>query len=108
MAKGKILMSQPIHEAGIKLITDQGYVARVAQDFTEGTLIKEVQDADGFLVRTAEIPASVINAGKQLRVIARHGVGYDNIDVRRPRRGRFRSASRPGPMPCRWRSMSSP
>ncbi len=82
MAKGKILMSQPIHEAGIKLITDQGYVARVAQDFTEGTLIKEVQDADGFLVRTAEIPASVINAGKQLRVIARHGVGYDNIDVK--------------------------
>ena len=82
MAKGKILMSQPIHEAGIKLITDQGYVARVAQDFSEGTLIKEVQDADGFLVRTAEIPASVINAGKQLRVIARHGVGYDNIDVK--------------------------
>jgi len=82
MAKGKILMSQPVHEAGIKLITDQGYVARVAQDFTEGTLIKEVQDADGFLVRTAEIPASVINAGKQLRVIARHGVGYDNIDVK--------------------------
>jgi D-3-phosphoglycerate dehydrogenase / 2-oxoglutarate reductase len=82
MAKGKILMSQPIHEAGIKLITDQGYVARVAQDFTEGTLIKEVQDADGFLVRTAEIPASVINAGKVLKVIARHGVGYDNIDVK--------------------------
>ena len=82
MAKGKILMSQPIHEAGIKLITDQGYVARVAPDFTEGTLIKEVQDAGGFLVRTAEIPASVINAGKVLKVIARHGVGYDSIDVK--------------------------
>ncbi len=82
MAKGKILMSQPIHEAGIKLITDQGYVPRVAPDFTEATLIKEVQDAGGFLVRTAEIPASVINAGKVLKVIARHGVGYDNIDVK--------------------------
>jgi D-3-phosphoglycerate dehydrogenase len=82
MAKGKILMSQPIHEAGTKLITDRGYLARVAQDFTEGTLIKEVHDADGFLVRTAEIPASVINAGKVLKVIARHGVGYDNIDVK--------------------------
>jgi D-3-phosphoglycerate dehydrogenase len=82
MSKGKILMSQPIHEAGIKFITDQGYEARVAPDFTEATLIKEVQDAQGFLVRTAEIPASVINAGKQLKVIARHGVGYDNIDVK--------------------------
>ena len=82
MSKGKILMSQPIHEAGIKFITDKGYEARVAPDFSEATLIKEVQDAQGFLVRTAEIPASVINAGKQLKVIARHGVGYDNIDVK--------------------------
>ena len=82
MSKGKILMSQPIHDAGIKFITDQGYEARVAPDFSEATLIKEVQDAQGLLVRTAEIPASVINAGKQLKVIARHGVGYDNIDVK--------------------------
>ena len=82
MSKGKILMSQPIHDAGIKFITDQGYETRVAPDFSEATLIKEVQDAQGLLVRTAEIPASVINAGKQLKVIARHGVGYDNIDVK--------------------------
>ncbi len=82
MAKAKILMSQPIHEEGIKYITSRGYEARVAPDFIEATLIKEVADAAGFLVRTAEIPASVINAGKVLKVIARHGVGYDNIDMR--------------------------
>lgn len=82
MAKAKILMSQPIHEEGMKFITSRGYEARVAPDFTEQTLIKEVQDAAGFLVRTAEIPASVINAGNVLKVIARHGVGYDNIDVK--------------------------
>ena len=32
------------------------------------------------LVRTAPIPASVIDAGPGLKVIARHGVGYENID----------------------------
>ncbi len=82
MAKAKILMSQPIHEEGMKYITSRGYEARVAPDFKEATLIKEVADAAGFLVRTAEIPASVINAGKMLKVIARHGVGYDSIDVK--------------------------
>jgi D-3-phosphoglycerate dehydrogenase / 2-oxoglutarate reductase len=82
MAKAKILMSQPIHEEGMKYITSRGYEARVAPDFKEATLIKEVADAAGFLVRTAEIPASVINAGTVLKVIARHGVGYDSIDVR--------------------------
>jgi D-3-phosphoglycerate dehydrogenase / 2-oxoglutarate reductase len=82
MAKAKILMSQPIHEEGMKYITSRGYEARVAPDFKEATLIKEVADAAGFLVRTAEIPASVIKAGKVLKVIARHGVGYDSIDVK--------------------------
>jgi D-3-phosphoglycerate dehydrogenase len=82
MAKAKILMSQPIHEEGMKYITSRGYEARVAPDFSEATLIREIQDAAGFLVRTAEIPASVINAGKVLKVIGRHGVGYDNIDVK--------------------------
>lgn len=82
MAKAMILMSQPIHEEGMKFITSRGYEAWVAPDFSEATLIREIQDAEGFLVRTAEIPASVIHAGKALKVIARHGVGYDNIDVK--------------------------
>jgi len=40
-----------------------------------------VVDADALLVRTAEIPLGVIEAGKQLKVILLHGVGVDNIDV---------------------------
>ncbi len=82
MAKAKILIPQPIHEEGMKHITSRGYEARVAPDFSEATLIREVQDAAGLLVRTAEIPGSVINAGKVLKAIGRHGVGYDNIDVK--------------------------
>jgi D-3-phosphoglycerate dehydrogenase / 2-oxoglutarate reductase len=82
MATGKkVLISQPIHEAGIRLLTDKGYAARVAPNFTEPTLRDEIRDAAGLLVRTAEIPASVIEAGGALKVIARHGVGYDNIAV---------------------------
>jgi D-3-phosphoglycerate dehydrogenase len=81
MAKGKILISQPIHADGMQLIQQAGYEARVSPDIAEATLRREIQDADGLLVRTAEIPASVIAAGKRLKVIARHGVGYDNIDV---------------------------
>ncbi|MFB3819580.1 MAG: hydroxyacid dehydrogenase, partial [Candidatus Methylomirabilales bacterium] len=50
-------------------------------DIAEATLRREIRDADGLLVRTAEIPASVIAAGTRLKVIARHGVGFDNIDV---------------------------
>ena len=82
MAKAKILIPQPIHDEGMKYITSRGYEARVPPDFSEATLIKEVQDAAGLLVRTAELPGSVISAGKVLKAIGRHGVGFDNIDVK--------------------------
>jgi D-3-phosphoglycerate dehydrogenase len=82
MAKAKILIPQPIRQEGMQFIADHGYEGRVPPDFSETTLLKEVEDAAGILVRTADLPGSVINAGKALKVIARHGVGYDNIDVK--------------------------
>ena len=79
-SRQKILVSQPIHEAGIKVLAEK-FEARVASDPSEATLAKEIKDCAGLLVRTAPIPASVIEAAAGLKVIARHGVGYDNIDV---------------------------
>ena len=79
--KLKILITQPIHESGEKLLIRKGYDVQVASDITEATLAREIRDISGLLVRTAKIPASVIDAGPALRAIARHGVGYDNIDV---------------------------
>jgi D-3-phosphoglycerate dehydrogenase len=41
----------------------------------------DVIDCSAILARTARFPAEVLRAGKLLKVIGRHGVGYDNIDV---------------------------
>jgi D-3-phosphoglycerate dehydrogenase / 2-oxoglutarate reductase len=40
-----------------------------------------VADCDAILARTASYPAATMEAGKKLKVISRHGVGCDNIDV---------------------------
>jgi len=40
-----------------------------------------VQDCHAILARTAPFPREVLEAGKLLKVIGRHGVGTDNIDV---------------------------
>jgi D-3-phosphoglycerate dehydrogenase len=45
------------------------------------TLQDEVGDCHGILARTARYPAEVLRAGTHLKVIGRHGVGVDNIDV---------------------------
>lgn len=39
------------------------------------------EKADALIVRTGKAPAEVIKAFPGLKVIAKHGVGYDNIDV---------------------------
>jgi D-3-phosphoglycerate dehydrogenase len=79
-SKPKVLISQPIHESGMRVLSEK-FETRVSPDPSETTLAKEIKDCAGLLVRTAPIPASVIEAASGLKVIARHGVGYDNVDV---------------------------
>ncbi|MCE5248742.1 C-terminal binding protein [bacterium] len=44
-------------------------------------IVRHVHDADILLVNMAKFPAEVIDALKNVRVILRHGIGYDNVDV---------------------------
>lgn len=45
-------------------------------------LLDAVPEADALLVRSATtVDAEVVNAGKQLKIIGRAGVGLDNVDV---------------------------
>lgn len=48
---------------------------------TEAELLEPTRDADGLIVRMAPITAKVIQNLACCRVIARYGVGYDNVDV---------------------------
>src|SRR5262249_19782252 len=47
----------------------------------EHELLARVPAAHAFLVRTNRITAAVIDAAPNLKVVSRHGVGYDNVDV---------------------------
>lgn len=45
-------------------------------------LLEAVKDADAILVRSAtQVDAEVLAAGPNLKIIARAGVGLDNVDV---------------------------
>jgi Phosphoglycerate dehydrogenase and related dehydrogenases len=77
----KVLIPQDISEPGKAYLRDRGYEVIVGSASDENTIKKEVADCDALLVRTALYPKDVIAAGKKLKVIARYGVGTDNIDV---------------------------
>jgi len=79
--KKKILIVQAIHERGIQVF-DERFEVRLASDPSVATVIKEIAGVEGVLVRTAPFTREIIEAAGALKVIGRHGVGVDNIDVK--------------------------
>lgn len=77
----KVLISDGISPDGAKILTDAGlHVDNVK--LTPEELLQRIGDYDAILVRSAtKVTKEVIAAGKNLKVIARGGVGLDNIDA---------------------------
>ncbi|MDL2220287.1 hydroxyacid dehydrogenase [Eubacteriales bacterium OttesenSCG-928-N14] len=77
----QVLIPQDIPQIGKDYLTEHGYSYRIGSGHDIETIKREIVDADAIIVRTALYPREVIEAGKKLRVIARFGVGTDNIDI---------------------------
>ena len=78
----KILVIQPIHKAGIELLkNNKNYEFEVVENVDPEYLKKKIKDCDGATIRTAKLTNDVIEESNNLKIISRHGVGYDNIDL---------------------------
>ena len=77
-----ILIIQPIDKSGIEILEnhpDYNFETIDGTDLEE--IKKKIIECDGISIRTAKLPAEVIRVAKNLKIISRHGVGYDNIDL---------------------------
>ncbi|MEW6264487.1 MAG: hydroxyacid dehydrogenase [Thermodesulfobacteriota bacterium] len=79
----RVLIPQDVAQPGKDYLRDRGYEIKMGSGITVEAIAADVVDCDAILARTAPFPAQVLEAGKKLKVISRHGVGYDNIDVAR-------------------------
>ena len=78
----KILVIQPIHEEGINLLKNNSNFEYEVVDNVDTEFLKsKIKDCDGISIRTAKLSGEVIEAANNLKIISRHGVGYDNIDL---------------------------
>ena len=78
----KILVIQPIHEEGINLLkNNSNYEYEVIDNVDTEFLKSKIKDCDGISIRTAKLSGEVIEVANNLKIISRHGVGYDNIDL---------------------------
>jgi D-3-phosphoglycerate dehydrogenase len=79
----KVLLMQPMAQDGIKMLRSEGLEIMQLNNSCSSGLEKEIEDADAILVRDGKVPGELIDKGKQLKVISRHGVGLEKIDIRK-------------------------
>ncbi|MDE2508609.1 MAG: phosphoglycerate dehydrogenase, partial [Planctomycetota bacterium] len=76
-----ILSMTTMFDAGMDMLRAAGEV-RMASSLEPATLRREIVDADALVIRTGGVvDAALLDAGRKLKVVGRHGVGYDQIDI---------------------------
>jgi len=79
----RVLVSDAISESGLApLRADPAIQVDLQTDLTPSDLLRIIPEYDALLVRSStQVTADLLRAGKKLRVVARAGVGVDNIDL---------------------------
>ncbi len=78
----KILVSDPITDAGMAILQDAGFEVKYLPDSSPGDKAEACKDVAGWIVRSGtNVTAEMIESADHLQVIGRAGVGVDNIDI---------------------------
>ena len=77
----KILISDKLQDAGIKIFEDNGFEVIKKFNISKEELKKEIGEYDGIVIRSrTKLTADILENTENLKVIGRAGVGLDNVD----------------------------
>ncbi|WP_017305435.1 phosphoglycerate dehydrogenase [Spirulina subsalsa] len=77
----KVLVSDPIDQAGIDILSQVAQVD-VKTGLSPEELIQVIPEYDALMIRSGtRVTQEVIEAGTQLKIVGRAGVGVDNVDI---------------------------
>lgn len=78
----KILVSDSLSKQGVEVLEKAGFTVVVKTKLPKEEFLKEIEDADGLIVRSGtKVTAEVIAAAARLKVVGRAGSGLDNVDT---------------------------
>jgi D-3-phosphoglycerate dehydrogenase len=78
----RLIVVGKIHQSGLDILEERtGLDIRQHPALNEQQMRQAASEADAILIRTSRLSREAIAGAKRLKVVARHGVGYDNIDV---------------------------
>ena len=78
----KVLISDNLSERAIEIFEERGIEVDFKPGMAPDDLLASIAAYDGLAVRSAtKVTAEVLDAGQNLKVVGRAGIGVDNIDV---------------------------
>ena len=79
----KIAIVDKMHQDGINLLKkNPKFECEVIEDISKKNLISKLPAFDGITLRRGKIDSDILEKCKKLKVISRHGVGFDNVDTK--------------------------
>ena len=80
--KKKVIIIQNIHQSGIDLLKNNSNFEYEIFDEINEDLKKKIVECDAISIRTKKLSDEIISSAKKLKIISRHGVGYDNVGLK--------------------------
>lgn len=77
----KILLPQEIMQEGREYLESRGYELITGSGLEEEDIIRDIKGCDGIIVRLSKMSRRVFEAADKLKVVVRHGAGYDTVDL---------------------------
>ena len=81
MAKFRVLLYEDMAEEGKAILKEKAEIVS-AQKLDESFLVERVKDIDGIVIRAnGKVTRKIMESAPRLKVVGRHGVGVENIDL---------------------------
>lgn len=79
--KQQVLIPSDISEAGKQYLRDRGYEIKMGHGLSEDCIIADARGCDAILVRNEPITRRILENIPSVKVLSKHGVGLDKIDL---------------------------
>ncbi len=77
-----VLVAGKLHPSGIELLdASPGVTYEYVEDVSEPSYAPLIGKADGLVIRTQPLSAPTVARAERLKIVSRHGVGYDAVDL---------------------------
>ena len=77
----KVAVLGKVDPKGLSFLIENEFKVIEIENFEIQNLNEQLKDVDGILLRTTKLDKEILEHCDNLKIISRHGVGYDNVDL---------------------------